>query len=259
MSCKSCFILWKRFAMVCYINWHIVHACSKHPNCSCQLYLWPIVEASLRGDARSVVKERDNPCIPSYENGGSDAFLLIFKKILERWNQMSFLPRRSDHSFLHVFGTLSIFQWAQTCPNMYKKHQEAVRFCQNGWEHIRSCKRCKWQATPGIIAAAHVAPWHPEKVGSPKNIPAMTFYFLLLTSWHTCQDNNSVSWYQCIPPSYLSETPSHFEGEASVSCQVSMELNPGVSSSIMWAKQLPGVSWLSDSQCCTPKKQQRPK
>lgn len=70
--------------MVCYINWHIVHACSKHPNCSCQLYLWPIVEASLRGDARSVVKETDNPCIPSYENGGSDAFLLIFKKILER-------------------------------------------------------------------------------------------------------------------------------------------------------------------------------
>lgn len=202
--------------------------------------------------------EEFGSCIPSYENGGSDAFLLIFKKILERWNQMSFLPRISDHRVLHVF-TLSIFQWAQICPNMYKKHQEAVRFCQNGWEHIRSCKRCKWQATPGIIAAAHVAPWHPEKVGSPKNIPAMTFYFLLLTSWHTCQDNNGVSWYQCIPPSYLSETPSHFEGEASVSCQVSMELNPGVSSSIMWAKQLPGVSWLSDSQCCTPKKQQRPK
>ena len=48
-----------------------------------------------------------------------------------------------------------------------------------------------------------------------------------------------------------------FPGGRFVSCQVSMELNPGVSSSIMRAKQLPGVKWLSDSQCCTPKNRDR--
>lgn len=42
---------------------------------------------------KSTTNSRDlRTCVPSSDNGGN-AFLLIFKQILERWNQMSFLPR----------------------------------------------------------------------------------------------------------------------------------------------------------------------
>ena len=102
---------------------------------------------------KSTTNSRDlRTCVPSSDNGGN-AFLLIFKQILERWNQMSFLPRPEiTRSMAMVYIIFHGWSWLFRHPHPHtsSKNLSDPLDPQRIFSHRR--------ATPGINAAMPALP-----------------------------------------------------------------------------------------------------